>query len=422
MQPQKKYFSRLLFFFLIIILVGIACQQTAQPPANDQPQENLEATIAALQTQMNTNPAVTQIPEVVETQVAEAPVITATIPAENKQPDIPTSDMYPGFYVYQPGIFKAYDFNGNPLGIEFVAGLSTWYGENEFTGFMDEVYYSEFIQGSGVFRVDGYGRHQLNFIQSSDPVYMAVSLDRQHIAWSTSHWGTDAVSTEIFISNLDGSNMQKVDSLGEDGDNDQYLVYYPVKWLADGRLVYATGPTGIGGYILFWGYNGLFVYNPANGSIRTLVDIQEGLGLCLSSFSDQLDKVAITCGDGSPTVRVRNLSNGLDTKFPILPDQNSAGSVRFSPSGEWLAYVIQTSDPDQEYGQVVVAPADGSQAPVVVAAEKKSVFKIGGWLNEDDFLVTVTNMEKDISHVLKIAKDGSRVSQVVSGMFLDFIH
>ena len=95
------------------------------------------------------------------------------------------------------------------------------------------------------------------------------------------------------------------------------------------------------------------------------MDDQERLGICLSSISEDLTKIAIVCG-GERNVRVRSLDTGIETSYPILEDQTIAGAARFSPSGEWLAYVIQRADPAQEFGKIVVVPVDGSQPPRII--------------------------------------------------------
>ena len=412
MQHKIKPFSPFIIFVLIFF-ISTACQLPIQQQASNTAEPDLEATILALQTQMVQAETVTEVSNMESTQVStESPEI--------KQPDLYQSEQYQGFYAYQMGTFMAFDFEGNFLGVQFPAGNSSWYGENEITVFIDEIFYSQFGSNSGVFRVNSQGSQKLDFIDAQDPVYISVSPDRQQIAWSTSSWGEGSLRTDIFLANIDGSNQKLIDSISADEQNDLNLNFFPVRWTEDGRLVYATGMTGIGGYMLFWGYNGMYVFNPLNNSIRTLVDDQERLGICLSSISGDLMKIAIVCrGDGN--VRVRNLDSGIETVYPILADQVLAGSARFSPSGEWLAYVIQRADPMQELGKVVIVPVDGSQPPRIVATIEEGSFVVEGWLNEDYFLVTQSNMSSGENSIIRIGRDGSDVVQLVNGGFIDFI-
>jgi len=413
MFQKKKLLFPFLFLFLIILITASACQLPFQQQVAITQAPDMEATIEALQTEMVDVPVETDVPAVKVT-------VTNTQPSEIKQPDSENSERYQGFYVFQEGSFKAYDFSGQSLGVEFPAGMSNWYGDNQVNTFTDEVFYAEFSSNPGVFRVNAQGTQKLDFIESMDPVYIAVSPDRQQISWSTSSWGEGNLKSEIFVANTDGSNQQLIASIVADTQNDPGLVYFPVQWTDDGRLIYATGMTGIGGYMIFWGYNGLYIFNPLNNSIRTLVDDQERLGICLSSISDDLTMIAIVCG-AENHVRVRNLESNMETIYPIIADQVLAGSARFSPSGEWLAYVVQRADPMQELGKVVVVPVDGSQSPQVVATVEDGSFVVEGWSSENYILVSQSNMTTGQNSVIRVARDGSEVTQLAAGTFMNFI-
>lgn len=414
MKEIKRIPKHLFLFILLVVLVGVACQLPINNEGDKSAEPDLEATIGALQTEMIQQ----------ATQPENPPSSETAIPTEGtspSQPDAPIGDSYQGFYVLQGGLFRAYDLNGQALGIEFPAGSSNWYGENQIDGFSDEIFYTQFNDNPGVFRVNAQGTQKLDFIQAHDPVYITISPDRQRIAWSTSSWGEGALKTEIFYANLDGSNQQLIDSLAAEEQDDLNLNYFPVHWMEDGRLIYATGMTGIGGYMLYWGYNGLYIFNPLNNSIRTLVDDQERLGICLSSISDDLTKIAIVCGAEERNVRVRNLDTGIETNYPVLEDQTIAGSARFSPSGEWLAYVIQRADPEHELGKIVVVPVDGSQPPRVLTTVNDGSFNVAGWVSEDYLLVTQSDMNSSAVKVLKLSREGSEVLQIADGRFMDFI-
>ena len=240
------------------------------------------------------------------------------------------------------------------------------------------------------------------------------------ISWATSRWGVGELQTEIFYANVDGSNVQLIDSISGSEQVEFPRIFYPIRWTEEGRLLYATGMTGIGGYMLFWGYNGLFLYNPLDNSTRTLVDDDERLGICLSSASDDLEMISIVCGADN-NVRVRSLNTGVETAFPKVQDQVMAGSAHFSPLSEWLAYVVQRADPMQELGKVVVVPTDGSQPPRILASIEDGSFTVEGWINETDLIVTQNNMSTSQSVVLRISRDSGEILQIANGKFIDFI-
>jgi hypothetical protein len=413
-------FRRLFFFGLVIVLISVACQlplvgNKSQEPSN----ADLQATITALQTEMAKGIAGDQEnnqPVVTEEQNTQ---LTEDVPPPSSEPDMP-DELYRGFMVNINGHFISYDFNGIPLGFDAETIAENWISDNEVSVFNDQVYFSEFGENSGVFRVTQQGAQKINFINAdSNPVSISVSPDLTQIAWSTSEWIDNAPQTDLFMSNLDGSDQRLISQIPSADQSEFWRIYHPYGWTSDGKLIYATGLTGIGGYLLFWGYNGLFVYDPLTNVSTTLVPDEERLGLCLSSVSDDLSMVAIVCGD-QPGVKVRNLNNGSETSYPVLADQGTAGSAKFSPSGEWLAYVIQRVNPDDELGKVVVVPVDGSAAPQIIA-EQIGTFTVEGWLDENSFLVTRSDIISNISTIWRMNRDGSDITQLTDGQFLGFI-
>ncbi|HSM24805.1 MAG TPA: hypothetical protein VK856_08095 [Anaerolineaceae bacterium] len=412
---QKSHFIKNLFpVFVIITIISIACQLPTGLSQEKSPESDLEATIAVLQTKVN------EQGEVVEPSDVPTPSQTDETPPQDSPVQDETS-LYQGFYVLQNNWFSPFDFSGNSLGDGYPAGINNWYGENDVESFQDEIFYTEFLGGpTSVYRVDAQGTTTLDFISSQDSISITVSPDRQLIAWATNRWEAEEMQNEIFYANLDGTNVQLIDSIpGSELLNFPRLIY-PIRWTEQGRLLYATGLTGIGGYMLFWGYNGLFLYDPLDNSTRTLVNDDEQLGICLSSVSDDLEMISIVCG-GENNVRVRSLTTGIETVFPKVQDQVMAGAARFSPSGEWLAYVVQRADPMQELGKVVLVPVDGSQLPRILATVDDGSFIVEGWMSENDIIVTQSNLSTNHNTVLRIARDGSQVSQIATGTFIDFI-
>ncbi len=397
----------------VLILITISCELpfTGKQPT---PQDDLQATIAALETQVSSAATVvaftaTDVPHSVEVTVTPLPLAT-------QEPEEQTN--YRGFIAWRDFQFTAYDFSGASLGFQVPSGNVQWYGDNEVTVLPDAIYYSMFATDRGVYRVDQGGTQPLNFIDSQNPVSISVNQDGSLIAWATYQWTESAPNAQIFIANIDGSNQRLIDQILPAQQSDGLYIFHPLRWTEDNRLIYATGMTGIGGYLLFWGYNGMKLYDPALNVTQTLVDASEHLGLCLSSISQDLTRVAIVCENGSRTVRVRTLSSGEEIRFPELPDQNSAGSAKFSPSGAWLAYVIQRTEPDNEFGQVVVVPVDGSAAPLVIDQVVGGIFAVEGWMDDDSFLVTRSVL--DDNSVWKMSKDGSVKTNLGNGKFVGF--
>ena len=76
-----------------------------------------------------------------------------------------------------------------------------------------------------------------------------------------------------------------------------------------------------------------------------------------------------------------------------MPEQNRAGSAKFSPSGTLVAYGVGRGNPDSEFGQVVVAPADGSGDQTIVAAMEGGYYQVLGWIDESSLLLILQSTE-----------------------------
>lgn len=409
----------LLLLGLILLIISAACTLPLSGNGNQgQPTADLQATIVALQTEMakstsgDQGQSLTTATETISAQVTETVGQTPT-------PEHPI-ETFTGFMVFTNGHFISYDFEGAALGFDVPTQASGWIGNNDVSVFSDQVYYSEFGSNSGVFHVTLQGSQKLNFIDGGgNPVSIAVSPDGSVIAWSTTEYINNSTQTSLFLANIDGSNQRMISQIPAADQTDFMRVYYPYRWTEDGKLLYATALNGIGGYLLFWGYNGMFLYDTANDTNSTIIPDSERLGLCLSSISNDLSMAAIVCGNPAG-VRVRHLSNGAETLFPVLADQVSAGSAKFSPSGEWLAYVIQRMNPDDELGKVVVVPTDGSSAPSIISALSGS-FTVEGWQDEDTIIASHHDLKSNVTTIWRMKRDGSDIAQLTDGQFLGFI-
>lgn len=412
--------KHLFVFGLIVVLISAACNL---PVGGDQNQESAspdeQATIVARLTEME-DAVHNEAGDSTGTETADPGLqttVTATISTPNS--DLPT-DLYQGFMVHANGRFISYDFTGTALGFDAATITDVWIGDNDVSVFPDQVYYSEFGGNSGVFRVTQQGSQQMNFIDGGDnPVSIAVSPDGSLIAWSTTEYINNSPQTNLYLANIDGSNQRMIAQIPAAELTDFMRVYYPYRWTEDGKLLYATALNGIGGYLLFWGYNGMFLYDTTSDSNSTIIADNERLGLCLSSISNDLRMAAIVCGN-SAGVRVRHFNDGSETLFPVLADQGSAGAAKFSPSGDWLAYVIQRVNPDDELGKVVVVPIDGSAPPRIIA-EVNGTYTVEGWYDDDNFLVTRSDNISNVNTVWQMNREGGHVAQLVDGQFLGFI-
>ncbi len=414
---EQKNSKRHIWFFpgIIFILVGISCNLPFVNSNQQQPGNN-NGTIF---------PTIDENLQITETQqstsIPHSPIETNTPEPQIIQPTEMFADaQYRGFIGLNEEKFIAYDFQGVELGFSVPSGPESIYSDNEVSVLTNSIVYTGYSDGFRVYQVDQNGSHSLDFITVTDPISLSVSPDGTRIAWGTSTWIDNAPQAEIFVANMDGSNIQLVDKILASEQIDAWLVFHPIRWTKDGRLVYATGMTGIGGYLIFWGYNGIRVYDPQTDSIEILVNDNEMLGLCVSSISEDLSKVAIVCHDPERAVHVRDLNTQNEIRYEVLPDQNSAGSAQFSASGEWLAYVIQRQNPDDEYGYIVVVPTDGSIPPKVIAENPGGTFHVEGWIDEESFLVTRYDAEGGGS-IWRMNREATDITRIKDGYFVGFL-
>ncbi len=366
----------------------------------------------------------------VVTNTAKAPIIpsntpvppTPVPPTETPTPtEVPP--RYAGMWVQEGETFHAYNFVGGFLGKEInVVGVAPYLSEQQFQVVGDTAYYySPDTQQVMRATVGGGAPVALGFIPNSYSTYFAISLDGSKISWAEDTYAGTAPSSRLMIANIDGSNSQQIASISEVG-NDRWLVLAPVRWTDDGQLIYATNITGIGGYILFGGHNQFLRYNPADGSIVVLSN--DTFGICLNDVSPDQSMVSAGCGENvTDGVQIIHVGSMAATVLPVLPDQTQAGSALFSQDGQRVAYAVARGEYDHEYGQVAVAPVDGSAAPLVVTAYGPGYYHVAGWINDQTLLLERYDFSGggDSTSLWIVNLDGSGLAQVASGSFRGFI-
>lgn len=394
---RRRISSYIIMLGTIIFFSACTPQQTPTPAGPD-----LQATIAAL-----------------ETQIAQ-PSQTVEIPTEEPQPKpSPTpgeiQSEYAGFMVFADQKFIGLDFNGQPIGFSVdapgVEGPSL-YDASVFNLGVLHAYAPDMQMRV----VTATGVSALDFISMEQPVHAVISPDGSQVAWAKQFYGSDAPGSELWAANIDGSDARMVDQILPENNADRWLTLRPLEWTRDGKLLYATQLTGIGGYILYPGWNSLRLYDPADGSLTVLVE-DKPASMCIHSLSRDRSLAALGCLE----IQIRKLADGSEVTLPALDLQNVAGSARFSPSGQWVAYAIAANNPDNERSQVVVAASDGSGELYPIQTMEGGDFHVLGWVNEDSFLFTAHTMMDNITTIWRIDRDGSHPTELIEAQFLGFI-
>ena len=331
------------------------------------------------------------------------------VPGETEAPPAVEPPTVEPLVVSQQGdAFNIYALDGSLRETRAAAGLG--YSRPNTAQVAGEAIYYVDSGGSSlggvVRRVTAAGSTPLDFTaaEAMASLTFAVSPDESRIAWTHSSNGSTGVTSQLWIANIDGSNSQMVVQSDPNDSLEEYYALEAMRWTAGGDLIYAWQVTGIGGYILFFGWSSFYRYSPAAGTSTPLVAASaEGTGPCWYTLSPEEAYAVGGCGTGG--MRERELASGSDTAFPVLPDQGQEGAAAYSPSGARLAYAIARGDYENEAGQVVVRLNRG-EAPAVIATHSPGYFDAIQWVDEERMAVAYTVGEASAVDLLNV--DGTR--------------
>lgn len=334
-----------------------------------------------------------------------APSATATL----AQPKALVSGVM--VYDLNTKVVKAFWLDGSPTGFQTTIPSLEWLGRAQSQAFENTLYYFT-SGGEQVMRRDNQGLKVLDFIPKSFSTRFLVSADQKRIVWGRDEWDNNGPSSQLWLADISGANAKKL--LSKDSQNNpDYTIYQPLRWLPDGKLVVVAEPTGIGGYILFYGFSEIFILDPASGAITSVSPPQGKGGLCLKELSPDTRSVISTCGALPNQLVIYNLDTQASTAVDMVTDQGSAGSVFYSPDGSLIAYATARTNPESEYGRLVVVPASG--APVQVIDEVNGgYFNVLGWVDEQRLLYM--RHAGDQGTVFIINSDGSGLRKVANGL------
>lgn len=338
-----------------------------------------------------------------------------TVPAEEEDgeetsPPVvePVVPVEPLVVTHQEPMFNIYSLEGVLVETRSAAGMS-WARPNTVQVVGDAIYYVDSAGSSlsGVVRrVTSAGTESLDFTAADTMATLtfAVSADGSQIAWTHSTW-TDRVVSSLWMANIDGSDERLVLESGPDTQPEEYYALEVVGWTTDGDLIYAWQISGIGGYILFFGYSSLYRYSPASGMTTELVPVGPNTGApCWSATSSDGAYAVGACGAVGGVVE-RDLGTGVETGFPTFHDQGQAGAGAYSPSENRLAYGIARGSPEDENGQVIVRMSRGED-PASIATQASGYFERISWIDDARMVVGYTAGENAQVDLMRV--DGTR--------------
>ena len=341
---------------------------------------------------------------------AEVPGSEAPPPATEGPPPEPLVVTHRG------DVFQVYSLDGRLRETRPAAGLD-YARPNTAQVVGESIYYVDSTGsslGGVVRRVTSAGVETLDFTAAEDldTLTFAVSEDESRIAWTHSTFGV-GVFSQLWIANIDGSDSQVAVQSDPANGLAEYFALEAVRWMDGGDLIYAWQVTGIGGYILFFGWSSFYRYSPADGASTPLVPATEDdSGPCWYGLSPDGAFAAGGCGpDG---MGERDLSSGSEITFPVVPDQGQQGAADYSPSGARMAYAVARGNPEDERGQVLVRRNRGED-PAAIASLSPGYFERILWVDEDRMVAGYSTGEVSAVDLLNL--DGTR-SQIGDGRLI----
>jgi hypothetical protein len=350
-------------------------------------------------------------PTPTEAPTVLAPAATEPLPLPSEPPPTaaPTGDV--AAVMAGDGHVRLYRLDGTLAATWDAPGID-WPRPDVVQVVGTSVYYVN--DAPAVTSVSATGVREFAFTAGPNLTAFTVSSDEQSIAWSTSTFGEGGIETELWRAAIDGSGMEMVASSKPGDKFPEYFVLEPVAFGSDGRLVYAWQITGIGGYILFFGYSSLYAYDPATSTRSPLAPLTgDSTGPCWSGVRADVAVAEGNCqgADGALAMRERNLATGIETVFPPFPDQGQAGAGVYSPSGNHLAYAIARSNPDDEAGQIIVRLSPDAAPAPIVSISNGYVGRLY-WLDEDRLLAG--GMQNGVESAFVVGLDGT-LTKVADG-------
>jgi hypothetical protein len=413
---RQKSITAIAILLVIIFGLQAACTLPAfAPPAAASPTR-----LPASKSPTPIRPSPTMLPPTATTIPTETPTLisiptlTPTIPSPTPKP------LFRGFIVYdrQLETVTGYDLAGNPLNIKINLDSSEWIGFNQGQWANDSFYFVKQDE-KAIYQITTNGAAQkLSFIPVSDGLTFAISPDGKRIAWSQDSYSGTNPASELWMSNIDGSNainITRIDSV----NNSKWQVLRPYRWLPDGRLLYIDEPTGIGGYILFYGFAGIHVFDPSNNKLTNLTPGIGAGGLCLSAISPDLKFVTSSCATSqAAALSYIELDNNQVVSISRQAEQNQVGSPVWSPGGDTIAYAYARGDGSDELGTVAVV-ANGGTSPKILGSVAKGYYNVKAWIDQNHFLAQ--RFEGEFYSVWVFNRDGGNPLKLADGVFISLI-
>jgi hypothetical protein len=275
-------------------------------------------------------------------------------------------------------------------------------GEGTIQAAGDALYY--LVRSEGVFRLTAGARTLLTFTALPGLEALAVAPDESRIAWSGYQANEAGLDGRLLTAPMDGSTVQVVAASSPDDEISEYFLPRPVRWTNSGDLLYSWQITGIGGYILFYGYSSFYLHSSTGGD-ADLTGLENGV--CWSDVSPDLAYAAGSCD--SLQMREVELASGTEELFPLLPEEGVQGGAAYSPAGSQLVYLVARSNPEDEFGQVALRGRRG-ELPTSIASTP-GYFSRVEWIDEQRMLVSIGGTAVNTVEVVTVSGERTPIAE-----------
>ena len=174
--------------------------------------------------------------------------------------------------------------------------------------------------------------------ESARRVDWLISPDGRSVAWTLTLGEPERLSTITYLSKLDGTMRREI---FRDGPREGIRAL-PVAFSQDASLLYMDAhPDGLGRFVAYTQYAGLFQVDIETGAVSTL----PGEPACFCGagiFDSTYLRLALTSDLSGFDVRYYDLVAGFDLSIPAirLPNFTQAGEVLIAPGGNQAVYAL----------------------------------------------------------------------------------
>lgn len=226
----------------------------------------------------------------------------------------------------------------------------------------------------------------LDFTKGASYLYsegFIISPDEQQIIWTETTSTSGKLSSKLYIANINGKDKKVL--FEKNFESEKYL--YPVKWsLKNNELYFSEQRGGLGGYIIFGGYQTLYKVNIDTSEVTELFGGGEGWPYVTDITPDETLIIYFQKGE-TPQLVIKNLTTNNETiiNIPLEEGFQGGGNGYFSPDNKRIAYNIAHWNSDDEHYRTIIVDVNGENQKII-ADHPDKYYTVERWLSNNAIL------------------------------------